>query len=170
MSEDLAPILRPANSPPAGRRIFLGVGNLHRADDGAGPFLAEKFLAENTLADSNVEVINHSGEGVSLMHIWEGADQVVVVDCMKCGLPLGTIRRFDAVAEKLSGGVFRYSSHLFGLAEAVEMSRQLGKLPKALVIYGIEGIVFGFGDPRSPEVDAAIPQVESAVLKDFAAP
>lgn len=150
------------------KRIFLGVGNLHRADDGLGPYLAEKFLAEGTLAPAGVEVINHSGEGVSLMQIWEGADQVVIVDCMRAGLPLGEIRRFDAIAEKLSGGVFRYSSHLFGLAEAVEMSRQLKKLPKAMIIYGVQGEVFGFGDPRSAQVDAALCEVEKAVIKDFA--
>ena len=149
------------------KNIFFGVGNLHRADDGVGPYLAEKIMEQGSLADKNVEVINHSGEGVSLMHMWEGAGRVVIVDCMRSGLPLGTVKRFDAIKEKLSGGVFRYSSHLFGLAEAVEMSRQLKKLPQEMIVYGIEGEVFGFEDPRSPAVEAVLAQVEAAVLGEF---
>ncbi len=147
--------------------LFLGVGNLYRGDDGVGPYLAHKMAESGVLDEQGVEVLPHSGEGASLIHIWEGQDKVVIVDCMKTGLPLGTVQRFDAVKEKLNGGVFRYSSHLFGLAEAVEMARQLGKLPPEMIIYGIEGISFTFEDPRSAEVEAALPEVEAAIIKDF---
>jgi len=119
------------------------------------------------LDSCGVEVLPHSGEGASLIHLWEDQKKVVIVDCMKTGLPLGTVRRFDAVKEKLNSGVFRYSSHLFGLAEATEIARQLGKLPPAMIIYGIEGISFSFEEPRSAEVDAILPEVEFAVIKDF---
>jgi hydrogenase maturation protease len=147
--------------------FFLGVGNLHRADDGVGPFLAEKLSDDPAFANAGIDVVPHSGEGASLMHIWEGADKVVIVDAMKSGGKLGEVRRFDAISEPLNYGVFRYSSHLFGLAEAVEMSRELGMMPKEMVIYGIEGIEFTFGAERSAEVEAALPVVEAAVRKEF---
>lgn len=150
-------------------RLFLGVGNRHRADDGVGPLIAERLEAAETLAAQGVEVLPHSGEGASLMHLWEGLEQVVIVDCMKSGQPLGTVKRFDVMQEKLHSGVFRYSSHLFGLAEAVEMARQLDKLPQSMIIYGIEGRVFGFEDAISPEVEKVLPEVEVSVLRDFGA-
>lgn len=149
------------------RILFLGVGNLHRADDGVGPLLAEKMASDPVFEQNGIDVQSHTGEGVSLMHIWEGADKVVIVDAMKSGGTLGEIRRFDAIQEVLHHGVFRYSSHLFGLAEAVEMSRQLETLPKELIIYGIEGQEFTFGAERSPDVEAALPKVEAAVRKEF---
>ncbi|HAX92285.1 MAG TPA: hydrogenase maturation protease [Rhodospirillaceae bacterium] len=148
--------------------LFLGVGNLQRADDGAGPALAERLAADQSFAKKGIEVQPHSGEGASLMPLWEGADRVVIVDAMKSGKPLGTICRFDAINDTLKPDVFRYSSHLFGLAEATELSRALGTLPKAMIIYGIEGEEFTFGAAMSAQVEAALAEVETAVRKEFA--
>lgn len=147
--------------------LFLGVGNLHRADDGVGPLLAERLAADPVFATKGITIQPHSGEGASLMHIWEGAGKVVIVDAMKSGGTLGEVRRFDAVKETLHHGVFRYSSHLFGLAEAVEMSRTLETLPQEMIIYGIEGEEFTFGADRSPEVEKVLAEVEAAVRKEF---
>lgn len=150
------------------KALFLGVGNLHRADDGVGPLLAEKLQADATFMALGVNVMPHSGEGASLMHLWEGQDHVVVVDAMKSGEKLGSIHRFNACEAPLSSGVFRYSSHLFGLAEATELSRQLGSLPQKMIIYGIEGQEFTFGAPMSKEVTLALQEVEDLVRKEFA--
>jgi len=147
--------------------MFLGVGNLHRADDGVGPLLAERLAADKVFMKKGIDVQPHSGEGASLMHLWEGVDRVVIVDAMKSGAPLGSVHRFDVAAQKLQNGVFRYSSHLFGLAEAVEMSRVLGSLPKEMIIYGIEGEEFTFGADLSPAVAKVLPEVEAAVRKEF---
>ncbi len=147
--------------------IFLGVGNLHRADDGVGPFMAKRLAGQDGLKKAGVTVMEHSGEGASLMHIWQGADKVVVVDAMRSGGNPGSVHRFDAITDILSYGVFRYSSHLFGLAEATEMSRKLKMLPKELIIYGIEGEQFDFGADMSPEVAAAVEEVEAAVIAEF---
>ncbi|MFA6279905.1 MAG: hydrogenase maturation protease [Bdellovibrionales bacterium] len=147
--------------------LFLGVGNLHRADDSVGPALAEKLAADKTFMQKGVEVQPHSGEGVSLMHVWAGAERVVIVDAMKSGATVGSIHRFDAINEPLHHDVFRYSSHLFGLAEATEMARALGSLPKAMIIYGIEGYEFTFGEAMSPTVAKALKKVEKAVRKEF---
>jgi len=149
------------------KSIFFGIGNRDRGDDGVGPMLAETLAADESLRQRGVEVIPHSGEGASLMDIWEGAGLVVIVDAMKSGTAVGTIRRFDAEADRLSGGTFRYSSHLFSLAEAVEMARQLGRLPDRLIIYGIEGRDFAFGAPLTPEVAAALQGVTDSVYREF---
>jgi len=147
--------------------LFLGVGNLHRADDGVGPLMAERLAADPVFMANGITVQPHSGEGASLIHVWEGLDRVVIVDAMKSGAPLGSIHRFEPISDVLKHGVFRYSSHLFGLAEAVEMSRALGSLPKSMIIYGIEGQEFTFGANLSPEVEKALPELEAAVRKEF---
>jgi len=151
------------------RKLFIGVGNLHRGDDGVGPFLAQRMAEEGDLALLGVEVTPHSGEGISLMQLWDGAEQVVIVDAMRTGKNLGAIHRFDVLADVLHSGVFRYSSHVFGLAEAVELARKLGKLPKSMIIYGIEGSSWTFGEPFSKVVAKAAERVRDQVLQEFGA-
>ncbi|MDD3287519.1 MAG: hydrogenase maturation protease [Alphaproteobacteria bacterium] len=147
--------------------LFLGVGNRNRGDDAVGPMVAEALADNEDMRRLSVEVLDHSGEGVSLMDLWRDTDLTVIVDAMKSGAKIGTLRRFDANADRLIAGTFRYSSHLFGLSEAVEMSRAMKRLPKSLIIYGIEGIEFSFGASLSPEVEAAMHEVKDMVLKDF---
>jgi hydrogenase maturation protease len=49
--------------------------------------------------------------------------------------------------------MFHYSTHRFGLAEAVETARALGLLPGSLRVFGIEGQDFGAGIGLSPAVE-----------------
>ncbi len=152
----------------AARFLFLGIGNPHRGDDAAGPRLAERLRENKTLKSLHVDIVDHGGEGVSLMDLWEGAQKTVIVDAMKSGAAVGTVKRFDANVDRLGGGTFHYSSHLFSLAEAVELARQLNRLPQELVVYGIEGRAFEFGAPLSPEVEAALAEVEVRIEREFA--
>ena len=69
----------------------------------------------------------------------------------------------DAVAEPLRANVFRQSSHQFGLADAVETARALGRLPRRLIVVGVEGERFGFGEGLTPAVAAAIDRVVEVV-------
>jgi len=140
--------------------LILGVGNRYRSDDAVGPLVAERLVALGFHARE------HSGEGAGLIEAWSGAERVVVVDATQSGALPGTVRRLDAVAEPLPAGLFRYSSHQFGLAEAVETARALGRLPSTLVIYGVEGRAFGFGETLSPEVAAAVDEVVRRVAEE----
>ena len=127
----------------------IGVGNRFRSDDGVGPLVADR------LAEAGVEAMEHSGEGAGLMAAWSGVDRVVLVDATRSGAPPGTLVRLDAVAAALPRDLLRCSSHLFGVAEAVETARVLGRLPPVLIVYGIEGARFDFGDSLTPAVVAA---------------
>jgi hydrogenase maturation protease len=141
--------------------LILGIGNRFRRDDGVGPAVADR------LAALGVAVQEHSGEGAGLMEAWSGADRVVVIDATQSGAEPGTVVRLDAAAEELPRGLFRYSSHLFGLAEAVETARALGRLPAGLVIWGIEGADFGFGEELAPAVAAAADEVARRIAAEL---
>ena len=130
--------------------LILGVGNRFRSDDGAGAFVVD------LLRDGDFDVREESGEGASLIAAFEGRDVVVIIDAMKSGAPPGTVRRFDAVRETLPTGLFHYSSHQFGVAEAVETARALGRLPRSLILFGIEGKSYDYGNMLTAEVDHAV--------------
>ncbi len=140
---------------------ILGVGNGFRRDDGAGPWVAARLAEQGWPADT------HSGEGAGLMDAWDGCAAAVIVDALQSGATPGTVRRFDAHEEVLPAGLFRASSHLFGVAEAVETARVLGRLPPTLVIYGIEGGDFGFGEGLTPAVADACAAVLDRIRRDW---
>lgn len=97
------------------------------------------------------------------MDAWEGRDFVVVVDAALSGAAVGAVHRFDAGETRIPEGFFHYSSHQFAVAEAIEMARVLGRLPRRLVVFGIEGGDFSYSRELSPEVAAAVETVAAAV-------
>lgn len=143
--------------------LCIGVGNAYRRDDAAGLEVAA------LLHDPRLTVRQLSGEGAQLMVAWRGAARVVVIDAVSSGGIPGTIHRINAADKLLPARFFRCSSHAFGVAEAVEMSRMLGELPTELTIYGIEGADFGAGVGLSPAVAAAVKTVAAEIQASFPA-
>jgi hydrogenase maturation protease len=146
--------------------LVIGVGNSYRGDDGAGIAVARK-LAEQRLP--GVRVMEMNGEGTSLVEAWKDAPSVLLVDAVSSGAVPGTIHRFDAQAGPLPTELEHRSSHSFGVAEAVEVARALGRLPPRLVIYGIEGKNFSPGRDLSPEVEGAVEEVASRLVSEIKA-
>jgi hydrogenase maturation protease len=103
-----------------------------------------------------------------LIDAWEGADSAVVIDAVASGAEPGTLHRFDASAEAVPTRFFRSSTHAFGVGEAIELARALGKLPRRVVVYGVEGGEFAAGGQLSPSVAAAVEPAAKAVLEDLA--
>jgi len=143
--------------------LLIGVGNPLRGDDAAGRLVANLIRERQPLS---FRVIEHDGEGASLIEAWAGAQKVVVVDAVSSEAPAGTIYRFDAVEQPLPGKVFQNSTHAFGLCEAVELARTLHRLPRQLIIYGIAGKSFSTGEHLSAEVESAVSHVVEQILKE----
>ena len=62
---------------------------------------------------------------------------------------------------------FRHSTHLFGVAEAIELARVLRKLPKRLVVIGIEGCDWAPAEEMTPAVAEAVERAVAAVLDEL---
>ena len=133
-------------------RVIIGVGNRWRCDDGAGIAAAER------LAERNVPAHPHTGDPASLMALWEGADEVILIDAVNSGESPGTVVVLDATDQELPVGMLR-STHGMGPADAVELARSLHSLPGRVVVYGIEGLEYGYGRTLSAPVQAAIDRV-----------
>ena len=145
---------------------MIGIGNAWRNDDGAG--LAVARLLDAMLLDG-VDVLEREGEPTSLIDAWEGAAAVWLVDAVSSGAQAGSVHRHDASAEALPARLYDTSTHHFGLAEAVELARALGRLPEHVVVFGIEGASFDTGETLSPEVQAAAARVAEAIREEVAA-
>lgn len=136
-------------------RIVIGLGNPFRRDDAAGLEAARRLR--------NVESHTSPVGGLELLELWNGADEVVVIDAMCSGGPAGTVRRFDALEELLDLAEGFGSTHGLGLVTAIGLGRELGRLPRRLVVYGIEAGDVAPGVELSAAVAAAVERVVAEV-------
>ncbi|MDZ7267715.1 MAG: hydrogenase maturation protease [candidate division KSB1 bacterium] len=151
-------------SPTCQRALVLGVGNEYRGDDAVGILLC-RLLAPQ--APPHVAVVEHNGDGTALLEAWQGAELVIVLDAVQSGAPAGTIFRCDAALQAIPAQLFHYSTHAFSLAGAIELGRALHRLPRHLIVYGIEGVNFTPGAPLSAAVAQAMPGVLAQVMRDL---
>jgi hydrogenase maturation protease len=128
-------------------RRLIGIGNPDRGDDAAGWEVAAHV--------SQWIVDRRTAASFEIVDVWDVDDDVVIVDAMHSGSPPGTVRRFDAMTGRLPVGVFS-STHSFGPAALVELARALDRLPRSLVVYGIEAGNVDLGARMSSEVAHAV--------------
>ena len=116
-----------------------------------------------------MEVLEREGEPTSLIDAWEGAERVVARRRRVLGR--ASPERCTAstrARDELPARLFDTSTHHFGLAEAVELARALGRLPRNVIVYGIEGKSFETGETLSPEVGRAAHEVADAIREEVA--
>jgi hydrogenase maturation protease len=141
--------------------LVLGCGHPDRGDDAAGPLVSRRL--HEMLRDMGIDCREQSGDALSLLDAWQDADEVVVIDAVVSGKRPGAVTMCDALAAPLVGRP-RSSSHTLGLAEAIELGRTLGRLPRRLILCGIEVRCFELGEPPSK---AVLRGVERAARKIY---
>jgi len=144
--------------------IIIGIGNEFRSDDAIGIITARKLKEKNI---PGIDIIEHDGDGAELMEVWKSYKNVLIIDATSIGNSPGDVKRIDAAKNKLPKGINAHSSHLFNVAEAIETSRILGKLPDRCIIYGIEGKNFNLGTEVSAEVLNASDEAVESIKKEI---
>lgn len=135
------------------------LGTPFRGDDAVGPRVGDLLRAEG------VPLLDCGDEPTRLIDHLEGLDLAVVVDAVRTGSAPGTVHRVEVTDGPLPAGLGLASTHAFGVGEAIELARALGKAPRRVVVVGVEGRAFGMGDPVTPEVEAALPGAADEVLR-----
>ena len=139
--------------------LVIGLGNTERGDDAVGRQVARLVSAQRP--DVGVVELDDPSEALDA---WEAADIVVVTDAMTSDGEPGDIRVVDAGARTLQAGTWASGgTHAFGLAAAVELARALGRLPRRLLLVGVEAKHFDHGTAMSDDVAAAVPAAAAAV-------
>jgi len=138
---------------------IIGCGNIDRSDDSAG------ILAARALRERGFDAIEHEGDGFALLELWHGSDDVILIDATVSGRPPGSVWIWDPSSHPAAPENYRCSTHVFGLAQAIELGRVVGRLPARIRIVGIEAANFTPGGAPSPEVRQAVDRV----VEDLAA-
>jgi hydrogenase maturation protease len=145
-----------AHAPVSGYRAWLaliGVGNRFRSDDAAGLEVARRL---REMHPSGIRVVEEEGEPGSLLQAWELVTEALVIDAVEADEEPGALLRFEATTEPLPVELFRPSTHALGVADAVELGRELERLPHRLAVYGIVGENFETGEGLSPPVQETV--------------
>ncbi len=148
------------------RALVIGLGNPDRGDDAVGLHVARRVA---TLGLPDVVVEEAGGDSLALLDRWAGMGRVVLVDAAAPIAWPGRIHRLDPLAGPLPRDLALGSTHAFGLAEAVELARMLGLLPRWMTIYAIEAACFDPGAALSPAVAAAVVPAAGRIEVELAA-
>jgi len=141
----------------------VAVGRELRGDDAAALLLAE------TLRDHpvpGVEIVCSNGDMAELMDIFQGHEAVIVLDTYEAKPGDPPVIRLDAQRDTLSSEP-PCSSHGLGVAEAVELAREMGLLPGTLIIIAIAGYAFATGNPPSAGLDTRLKMAERILRKEL---
>jgi hydrogenase maturation protease len=144
--------------------LIVGVGNPYRADDAAGLHAARRLRC---LCPPSVTILEHDGEPADLLLAWQDVDLVILIDAVTADEPPGTVIRVDVGVDPLPPDVVHASTHFLGPGAAIELAKALDRLPPRLVVYGIVGADFGWGETLSPEVEAAMTGLVERVLAEI---
>jgi len=147
-------------TPPADvdHTLVVGLGSPDRGDDAVGPAIARRVAAMRL---TGIEVVERE-DPTSLIDLWGGRDLAVVVDAVCSGGVPGAlvIMESGVGAAPLQQDAWtrtgRGGTHAFGLAAAVELARALNRLPRRLVLVGIEVGRLEHGAPLSEPVGGAV--------------
>jgi hydrogenase maturation protease len=139
------------------RRVVIGVGNPVRGDDAVGTEVVRRL-------PSSIGAVPSSGDPSGIIAEMADAEEAIIVDAIRSGRPAGTVivtdvRRHPIAVTKVP------STHGMGLADALELARILGTLPRRVWLVGVEVGSLSVGAALTPEAEAGIGRAVAAVCR-----
>lgn len=144
-------------SAETSRTVVLGLGNMLMADDGVG-LAALARLQDEWFLPRGVSLVDGGTWGMNLLHVVEGADQLLILDAIDTGSPPGSIVRLEGsdiprvLAHKLS-------PHQIDLREVLALADLRGLLPEQVVALGIQPERVELSTTLSPVVESQVGQL-----------
>lgn len=134
--------------------MVIGIGNAMRHDDGVGPAAVERLRRDDS---PGVDYLALDGESTRLLEAWRDRERAVVIDAVRSDTSPGRLHRLELGRDDVPTAPPATSTHGGGLAEAVELGRELQRLPATLVVLGVEAEDLSPGEGLSSAVAAALP-------------
>lgn len=97
----------------------------------------------------------------------DGWERVIIIDTVQMGEKPGAWRCFRAEDVRYFATGQGLSLHETGVAQALELAEAFGKLPKEVLIYGIEPERLAINEKLSPSVQATIPEITTPILEEL---
>lgn len=140
--------------------LIIGCGNRDRGDDAAG------LLVVDRLQQMGISAVAFTGDSLGLIEQWNTESEVLLIDAVVTHAPSGSVHVFD-VGQASMGQHPATSTHGLGVAEAIGLARQLGRLPRRMRLYCIEGHSFDVGSGVSPLVVEAAETIALQIANEY---
>ena len=139
---------------------IIGIGNYLMGDEGAGIHAVASLREQAWPAE--VEILDGGTPGVGLLHLLDGREFAIIVDCADFGGTPGEIRCFDPDDlmrdERTEAGL-----HATDLLTALALAKQTGSAARKTIIVGIQPKQIAMGMTLSPEVQSALSQLPEII-------
>jgi len=145
--------------------LVLGLGNPLRGDDGVGPRIIEELTRRGL--PEGVTALDVGNAGLDLLNILEGWERAVIIDAAEMGQEPGCFIRFTPDDARLTQAGDHFSLHNAGLSEALALASALGRTLPELVIFGVQPAEVDWKAGLSSVVEAAVPALTDAVMKEL---
>lgn len=146
--------------------LVLGLGNVLCGDDGLG-VAAVSRLDRDYRAPVGVELMDGGTLGLALLHYVGQAERLLLVDAIRADLPPGSPVRLtgDDVPSAVAS---RLSVHQIGVADLLDGLRLTHSGPSEIVLLGLVPETLELGLGRSAAVEAALPGLVEAIVRETA--
>ncbi len=146
---------------------IVGLGSVLMGDDALGPY-AVKLLEAAYEFPPEVSVVDAGTPGPGLVDYLLGFEALIILDTVRSGGAPGELRlyRREEILHQPAGP--RLSPHDPGLGEALVTAQLAGQAPREVLVIGVVPASVALRTALSPEVKAALPRVEAAVIEELA--
>ena len=146
---------------------IVGLGSILMGDDGVGPYTL-KVLEGRWEFPDEVNVVELGTPGPEFGHVLLEWDRLIVIDSVKAKGEPGEVKLYDRDQILSQPAPQRMSPHDPSLRDALLTSDFVGEGPREVVLVGVVPAKVEMGTELSPEVAAALPEVEKRVLEVLA--
>ena len=141
-------------------RIFA-VGNSFYGDDGIGAAVLDRIRESDAFPDATLMDIHT--DALALVDELVAGELNVVIDAADMGLNPGDALGFRPSEVEMKIRSDHLSMHGFGLAEAFGLAAQLGRMPRDVLIVGVQPERIEINQGLTEKVAAAVPEVISII-------
>jgi hydrogenase maturation protease len=145
--------------------LILGLGNTIMSDDGFGVRVIEE-LASRCRFREEVTLLDGGSLGMDLLPHLAGVERLLIVDALEMHAAPGTIFRLQG-AEVPGACTGRLSVHQLGIQELLAFAELQGRLPRELVVWGVQPESVGIGTELSETTAAALEPVVAGIIDEL---
>lgn len=144
----------------------LGVGNVLLSDEGLGVRVVEEIRKRYSLPEE-VLLIDGGTLGIDLLYFLEGVERLLVVDAVLGGLPPGSLYKFKGEEVLTYFKSRKLSAHDIGIQEVLALADLTDRLPKEIVVLGLEPESFEISLDLSPSVKKNLDRLIEEVISQL---
>lgn len=148
------------------KTLIFGAGNLLLGDEGFGVHCIRN-LEENYIFPDTVELYDGGTLGIMVMHKFEEADRIIVLDVVDAQGAPGELLRYEKEDIMLNRIPVKLSPHQIGIQETLLLSEIRGNCPQQVILLGVIPASLESSDRLSPVVNSKLDEVAAIVMAEL---